>query len=894
MTTPDAFQRLSALFHQAVDLTPAERTEFLDGLRSDSAILAQQLEEMLVADQVASAPVRRALDREASAIVEGTDPFLGEMFGAYRAEELLGHGGMGAVYLARRANAEFEQRVAIKTIRAGFESPELVERFRREREILAQLDHPGVARLIDGGSGPNGIPYVAMEFVEGESLMTHVHLNGLDLKGRLALFLELCDAIEFVHSNLVIHRDIKPSNVMVTREGRVKLLDFGIAKLTDEFEEEVEVTATANRILTPAYASPEQILGRPISMVTDVYALGALLYELLTGTRPIEFPLHTPWDMAKAIVEQTPPEPSEVAPARIARRLRGDLDRIVMMALRKEPERRYASAVALATDVRNHLGGWPVAAQADSWRYRTRKFLSRHSLASVSVALFLIVVVAFSIVTVGQRDRAREAERSAETKARISAASSAFLTRLFETADPREGARRNATALDLLHAGIEQLSTDETLDPFVRNDLRLTLGLALANLEEFEDAIPSLRVCIDERVVLFGEESLETAESKHRLGDVLRRVNDLDGAYELLSQALETRRRLIPGDSYELGDSLNNLAILAGARSQPLDALALQRESVAVHRRAQGVDAIDLATPLNNLGLMLRNQGKYEEALVLAQRSRALKERADGEGVGNALASRMLEAQLTHDLGQPKKALALFEGLSADFVEVFGPGYSRIALSELEIARCKVSLGEYEGAQRSFERASEMLVDGAAQGTERWAWLLFQRGRLATLRGEQEVAEDMISKGLDLQLALFGQASQEGAEMRIALAERLAERGALDLAREELKTALRCLPSPEELPWLASAVGRTQLARVALLAGRLPEARKALEPVEAILRETSGPESLEAARFLLRSSELERAEGNVAQAHDLLARADELLRRWLPANHPVFKDALSR
>jgi tetratricopeptide (TPR) repeat protein len=317
--------------------------------------------------------------------------------GPYRVVRSLGHGGMGSVFLGARDDAQFEQRVAIKLVRGGAAGAELLGRFRRERQILAALEHPNIARLLDGGATADGLPYLVMEYVEGTPIDVYCRERALPVSVRLRLFLDLCDAVQYAHRNLVIHRDIKPANVLVTRDGVAKLLDFGIAKLTSD---EMPGDATVTRLMTPDYASPEQLAGRPVSTASDVYSLGVLLFELLTGTRP--FAGKTRTDATEA------PRPSTVGAMRA---LRGDLDRIVLMALDPDPQRRYGSVDKFADDLRRFLDGHPVSARGASLPYRAAKFIRRNKLVAAALAVMLLAIVTAFAITLRQK---RIAERRFE------------------------------------------------------------------------------------------------------------------------------------------------------------------------------------------------------------------------------------------------------------------------------------------------------------------------------------------------------------------------------------------------------------------------------------------------------------------------------------------------
>ncbi len=350
----------------------------------------------------------------------------GNRVGAYAVVGELGRGGMGAVFLAERADGAFKKQVAIKILKRGTDTDEVLRRFRAEREILARLDHPNIARLIDAGTTDDGLPYLVMDYVDGKPITKYADEHELSVTERLKLFRVVCSAVSYAHQNLVIHRDIKPSNVFVTKMGEIKLLDFGIAKLLQEAGvEQADVTLTVHRVMTPEYASPEQVKGEPVTTVSDVYSLGVFLYELLTGQRPYKLKQRTPDEITKAICDQEPERPSTaiakgVGNAKVqipnSKLLRGDLDNIVLKALRKEPQRRYASVDLLSEDIRRHLEGLPVRARKDTPAYRASKFVRRHKLSVAATVLVALALVAGTITTAWQAHKANIERARAEKR----------------------------------------------------------------------------------------------------------------------------------------------------------------------------------------------------------------------------------------------------------------------------------------------------------------------------------------------------------------------------------------------------------------------------------------------------------------------------------------------
>src|SRR5258708_14888944 len=409
----------------------------------------------------------------------------GDRIGPYRVLRTLGVGGMGEVFLAERADAEFEQQVAIKVVYGGAFARTVQSRLKIERQILAQLDHPNIAHLLDGGSLPDGTAYIVMEYVDGVPIDAFCDSNRLDIVARLKLFQTVCAAVHYAHQNLIVHRDLKPSNILVTAAGAPKLVDFGIAKLLDERQaghHTLAVTQADIRVMTPDHASPEQVRGQAITTSSDVYVLGVLLYKLLTGTGPFVIPSMRLTDIERAICERDPPLPSHQCanddteeargiadargtnPGRLRRTLAGDLDNIILMAMRKEPERRYGSAQQMAGDIQRYLDGKPVIAHGDSFSYRSSKFVRRHWLPVTAGASIFALILAFALTTyvqslriAAERDRVAEQRERAERERSRAEEVSSFLVNLFKLSNPEENRGSQVTARELLDSAAKRL-----------------------------------------------------------------------------------------------------------------------------------------------------------------------------------------------------------------------------------------------------------------------------------------------------------------------------------------------------------------------------------------------------------------------------------------------------
>ncbi len=426
---PEQWSAIKEILSEALERPKAERPSYLDRVCGDNVDLRRRVESLIEADgrswSLMDAPAAAASSLAATL----RPPASGERIGVYEILEEIGHGGMGSVYLARRADEQFEQRVAIKLSRLSLADDPMQRRFRAERQIVAALDHPNSARLLDGGATSDGRPYFVMEYVAGRPLPDWCEERALTIRQRVQIFLDVCGAVQYAHQRLVVHRDIKPANILVTAEGMAKLLDFGIAKLTvpELFGAAVEETKTLFQLLTPDYASPEQVRGEPVTPASDVYALGVVLYELLTGRRPYKVSTTSPAEMVRVVCETEAPRPSTVAPRSLAKELSGDLDTIVSKALRKEPERRYATAGELAEDLRRFLDGLPVQARPDTAGYRLRKFVKRNRAGVIAASVASLSLVAGGIALWLSFDARRENRVAAVRSAASPAVSSKTL-----------------------------------------------------------------------------------------------------------------------------------------------------------------------------------------------------------------------------------------------------------------------------------------------------------------------------------------------------------------------------------------------------------------------------------------------------------------------------------
>jgi len=464
---PHRLREAAAIFQELVDSESAEVRARLDALETLDSELAQAVRGLLAADAAAGAFLESGASAYSPRLAAEADQPATRTVGPYVLRERLGRGGMGDVWVAERRDGQFEQRVALKLLKPGMDSDGIRRRFLQERQLLARLEHPNIARLLDGGTAADGRPFFVMELVEGVPITEFCRERDVSLEQRLTLVATCADAVAAAHRRLIVHRDIKPSHVLVTREGTVKLLDFGIARVLSDEGDSAGLTRTEERVLTPRYAAPEQILGEPVTTATDAYALGAVLYELLTGGPPHAREASSAAALASRVETETLEKPSRAVLAgaadplqarRISRRLEGDVDAIALKALRREPERRYPGAADLAEDLRRFLSEQRVEARPDTVVYRLRKFVRRHRAGVAAAVVIALALVAGLAATTWQaavaRANARRAERVQE-----------FLVGMFRGSDPTQARGRDVTARELLTAGTRRVESDLRGEP---------------------------------------------------------------------------------------------------------------------------------------------------------------------------------------------------------------------------------------------------------------------------------------------------------------------------------------------------------------------------------------------------------------------------------------------
>ena len=780
--TPDRWPHVLEVFNAAVERPAAERGAFLDEACTADADLRREVESLLATydddPDFLEDPAARVPEPE---VVEDAS-LDGHRIGPYKILRRIGEGGMGAVYLAVRED-QYRKHVALKLVKRGMDSEPILRRFRSERQILALLDHPHIARLLDGGITDQGRPYFVMEYVEdGIPLDAYCDQRKLPIAERLALFQTVCAAVHFAHQNLVVHRDLKPSNILVSKEGRVKLVDFGVAKLLDPDLSPITLALTQPevRLMTPEYASPEQVKGEAITTASDVYALGVLLYQLLTGHRPYRLKGRATDEIARVICEEDPERPStavgrteevydsegatrtltpqavsearQTQPDRLRRSLSGDLDNIVLKAMQKEPQRRYASAEALTEDVQRYLTGLPVLARPDATWYRAKKFIRRNQVTVGMAAVVFLLVLGFGVVMAVQtariaqqahalereRDRVQhEAEKTAQVKTLVSD--------LFKVVDPNAV---QGSPVERLEAASQRVIQDLEDQPELQAELMDEVITIYINLGLYEAVLSMAEASLAVRKAAFGPDDPAIAWGEHRLGEALH---------------LNSR--------------------FAEAEAQYQKALALQRAAL-------GDDHIDVARTLVRLSRLYRGAGQLEEAEACAVEALALRRAAYGDTHPATIEALYQFADTQISLATPDAADSLLREVLALQRTVLGGDHPDVAWTLVSLARVALQQQQYDAAEAFLQDARaiyrERYSDDHPDVSRTLSWV----GRLHEAQQELDQAEAIYRKTLDARRRRLGNEHTVTAGSMLSLGELLTKRGRYREAEPLLREAL--------------------------------------------------------------------------------------------------------
>jgi len=788
MMEPKRWRQIEELFHSALECEPARRSAFLDIVCASDASLRQEVDSLLLSYEKGSFTetpafaegIRLLEEKESRSMVERN-------IGPYKVIRELGRGGMGAVYLASRADQAFEKQVAIKLIKRGLDTDDVTRRFRAERQILASLDHPNITRLLDGGTTDDGLPYFVMEYIQGEPIDKYCDARKLNITARIKLFQSVCAAVQYAHQNLVIHRDIKAGNIFVTAEGVPRLLDFGIAKLLAAGPDSAAHTITLARLMTPESASPEQVRGLAITTATDIYSLGVLLYVLLSGHRPYRLVGKTPQELEQAICEQEPEKPSatidhtgespagipitaqsvsetrESTPDKLRRRLEGDLDNIALMALRKEPERRYSSVEQFSEDIRRHLDGLPVHAHPDSWRYRTGKFIRRRRAGVAAAALILLSLVGGIVATSWQARVARaERDRAQLEKAKADRIN-AFLRDMLGFSDTRSGSANtkkghDATLADMLDVAGPRAETELNDQPAVKAEMLRTIGMAYTIQPRFDLAEHYLRDALATDLAFYGPDHQDTARTMFELGVTLGNKGDYAGAEKLFRQSVAIYQKHATDPNLNVAnfaESLNSLGlILLRVKGQFREAESTWLQALSFSPRLTGKDRALVASTENFLAALHADHGEYQEAESWGRKALEEFQKLGTERFQLAETEVNLGAIL-RTIGQYPEAERMLQDGLAMYRQLLGEQHPSVAYAWVHLGHLHYLEGNYSDAETEIRKSISIYEATLPKGHGALSSPYTILGLILNKTGRSAEAEPMLRQALELRTKLL-------------------------------------------------------------------------------------------------------------------------------------------
>ncbi|MEM8547162.1 MAG: serine/threonine-protein kinase [Pseudomonadota bacterium] len=722
-------KKLEQAFDTLMSLDGAERDAFLARLRTEDNDLAEHVMRLLDTAAGDDDFLRKPIGASAAALNEEMeDHWIGRQLGPYRVTERIATGGMGAVFLAARTDDQFEQQVAIKVLGTNLQSADAVARFRTERQILASLQHPYIGQLLDGGTTDDGLPFLVMEYIDGEPIDRYCDSAKLDLAQRLQLFKKVCDAVDYAHRNLTVHRDIKPSNVLVTGDGTPKLIDFGIAKPLEpqSMAHTVAVTQAMARAMTPEFASPEQVRGEPITTATDVYSLGVLLYKLLSGRMPYEFASSRPQDIEAAICHTEPTRPSTVIgttddePGRriseqratsvaiLRKDLAGDLDNIVLKALAKEPLRRYLSLRALVDDIERYERHEPVLARPASQTYRLKKFIRRHRSAVLAttgvVALVVSLVGFYTLQLAEERDRARI---EASTARQVTN----FVTTLFQAANPALRNREETSPRTLLDAGRERIDEELAGVPAVHAALLGVLANAYSAVGAHDEGVELANAGLAMQLDIGPDQPDKVAIARMRVALALRSAGEYARSREEFEAVLPVLRTHPNVEFVTTLTAMSNYGLVLASLSELELSEAVSREVLALMRTRSDYPGHFEFTMRHNLSTVLAAQTRYAEQLEILEETSALLAAADNASDYNTAITELSLANVLQNFTRYEDALPHYEKAITLFNSTYGGKDEKSAVALLGRSRALAQLGRLDEAEQDIRGSAEIFAD---------------------------------------------------------------------------------------------------------------------------------------------------------------------------------------
>lgn len=853
-----AWAAVRELFDAAVVLPAWEREAFVEQHAGGDEALCDEVLSLLRAHEDDKGPIGRLDDGDARVAPV-------RVVGQYELIELLGIGGMGAVYLAERRKEGFTQRVALKLIRAGYVDPRLEARLVEERRILARLEHPGIARFIDGGTTESGQSYFAMELVQGTNLLQYCAERQKLLPARLALFLDVCDAVHFAHQQFVVHGDLKPENIWVTGDGRTKLLDFGIAELVEPSDSMDESPRTVPW-LTPAYASPGQVCGQRLTPKDDIYALGVILYELLAGARPYETEGLSPAELQRMICDLEPPPPSRVATSpRDRRLLAGDLDIIVAKAMAKDPARRYASVEHLADDLRRYRARQPILARKDSKVYHLRKFVERHHVAVLTGTLAILSLFTATAFSLWQAQEAENARVRAVAALGQAESVSAFLISLFESNEPTRAATDTLVARAVLERGLARVD-ELTAEPALQARLLDAIGDVLVSLDEVDRGRKLLERSLNLRRSTSGGDHPDIAVTLRRLARAARLQARFQDAARLLEEALRIQRASLGPVHEAVAVTLGELAFLMPYLNRTHTADTLYRQAFTLLRQIHGDEHPAVAKAMERVGSIASRLGHYAVAESTFRDALAMNARLFGPDHYVTAQGKLPLADVIHDQrpGSPD-AEALYRSALLTLERERGPEHLDLIHPMNNLANLLVTTGRFAEAESLHRRA--LAIRRTRLGAEHTALLFSEEGIAWAMhrQGRHAEAESLQRSVVERRKRLNGQEHPSVGGSMVGLARLLMERGAYREAESLLVEGRRIRALTYGARGGVVAMTETFLGEVLMHRGAYDQAEQLLLGALDKLLESTTPRHQVVRDIYERLAELYRRTGRAAE-----------------------------
>lgn len=908
---------IGELFDQVLQQLPENRSEFLRLCGADAAMCDEVRSLINALGDGATSFVDLAEEIGEAAMYDkmsSTALSVGSLVGPYRVLRELGRGGMGVVYLAKRDDEQFQQRVALKLIKRGMDTDSVLQRFLRERQILARLQHPNIARLYDGGATEDGLPYFAMEYIEGAPIDEYCDACSLSIEERLHLFIEIGTALHHAHQNLVVHRDLKPSNVLVTDEGIVKLLDFGIAKLLGSKSEGLtQHTQTGYGIMTPAFASPEQVAGRAVTTAADVYALGVILYHLLTGRRPYGKLAKSAQELSQAVVSENPERPSLVVrrtenvirhgesvtitpssicrarstqPQRLSRKLKGDLDTMCLVALRKNPHRRYPSAEAFVEDVRRHLAKLPVRARPDTLSYRMQKLIRRNLVIVTAAALVFFALVAGLTVALSQTQVARQEARKAEEVKE-------FLESMFTVSDPNMAQGQELSARDLLDIGAARIQHELSQQPEIQVEMLSVIGRLYHPLGEYDRAEELFRQALSLRRELSGQDHIDVVSSLTDLAGILRERGRYEESKSLYEQALKIFDSNETHPNESLTTTLSSYGLLLTETADYDTAESVLRQAISMQEELLGLSHPTVATSTNELAQVLKYDGRFDEAEPLYLKAiSALENHFGTENLQVALTKENL-AMLYARQGKYNATEPLLLETLRVRQKLLSPRHPDIAITQSNLAALSYVTGNYGAAEAGFRAVLEIHRSQLGEENPRVATDLNNLASALKMKGEYAESRSLHVQALALYKSLHGEEHPDVANSYYNLANVEFELGNLDEANSLLLSALEVRQKLLDSDHYDIALVEASLGRVLLRKQRFEEALEKLTPAVSKLKSSLGQEHEKTAQAVLWLGRSYLGAGQLEAAKPHLDSSYKTLHERYGVSSPYVQEAIS-